>query len=706
MGGFRKAMPFTYGCFIIGGLALSGIPPFSGFFSKDDILLVTGERGGWHWALYVAGYVGAFLTAIYTFRMIFRAFHGEPVAEARELEAGHLHHAETPTNPANGEVEDTDVGFPGPTTRSPSGRCRCRWRWACWRSARSAPGSCRSRRSTSWSTTSCGRRSPARRSTNRTPKTGCWCSGWCSAPRSALAGIALAYRIWVGAPGTVDRARERFRPLYELFVNKWYFDEMIDAPIVRPAAAVGRFARDTFERVFVDETLVGGATGVVRAGSAAVRARAERLHALLRRAAGARRRGRRLLLPAADLIATMPPLSILLWLPAACGLLGAASRCSRRARPRPRPRPAARRAARAAPGASPALALIGTLAALGARDRLHRRLQAARRPAARHRRRLDLRAGHPLQARDRRAERVPARADDAAVRRRDARREPARQWERPRLFYFHFMLAESAVLGAFLAQDLALFVAFFDLMLIPFYFLIGGWGREPGRVKATIKLVIYTLVGSLLMLAAAIATGVLAAAAQRRAHHVRALRAAARCRSARGSQEWIFLFFAAAFLVKMPAFPFHGWMPDGYAAMPIEVLMVFSGVLSKVGAYGFLAIVLPLFPQAAVHFQTLMLLIALLSIIYGSAAGLHPDRRAPDRRLLLGRPARLHHARDLLSKSAGRPGSAAADGQPRAGGRAAAVHHRAALPARGRLGGHPRDGRHRLPRAGARRRCS
>src|ERR1700691_4264603 len=85
-----------------------------------------------------------------------------------------------------------------------------------------------------------------------------------------------------------------------------------------------------------------------------------------------------------------------------------------------------------------------------------------------------------------------------------------RSWERPKLFYFHFMLAETAVLGAFLAQDLALFVAFFDLMLIPFYFLIGAWGEGPDRVKATIKLVIYTLVGSLLMLAAAIATGVLA----------------------------------------------------------------------------------------------------------------------------------------------------------------------------------------------------
>ncbi|HEY1833265.1 MAG TPA: NADH-quinone oxidoreductase subunit M [Solirubrobacteraceae bacterium] len=205
--------------------------------------------------------------------------------------------------------------------------------------------------------------------------------------------------------------------------------------------------------------------------------------------------------------------------------------------------------------------------------------------------------------------------------------------ERPRLFYFQFMLAESAVLGAFLAQDLALFVAFFDLMLIPFYFLIGGWGRGPDKVKATIKLVIYTLVGSLLMLAAAIATGVLVAQhtgghldfelSSLGSHgnlHIFGAGAGGGNGSglSNGAQDWIFLFFAAAFLVKMPAFPLHGWMPDGYRAMPIEVLMVFSGVLSKVGAYGFLAIVLPLFPHAAVHFQTLMLLIALVSIVYGS----------------------------------------------------------------------------------------
>ena len=82
----------------------------------------------------------------------------------------------------------------------------------------------------------------------------------------------------------------------------------------------------------------------------------------------------------------------------------------------------------------------------------------------------------------------------------------------------------------------------------------------------------------------------------------------------------------------MPAFPLHGWMPDGYRAMPIEVLMVFSGVLSKVGAYGFLRIVLPLYPQAAAHFQTLMLLIALASILYGSVVAFTQT----DARLIVG----------------------------------------------------------------------
>jgi NADH-quinone oxidoreductase subunit M len=192
-----------------------------------------------------------------------------------------------------------------------------------------------------------------------------------------------------------------------------------------------------------------------------------------------------------------------------------------------------------------------------------------------------------------------------------------RDWERPETFYLLLGVAQSAVLGAFLAQDLALFIGFFDLMLIPFYLLTGIYGGA-GRVVATTKLVIYTMVGSLLMLAGAVALAVLASqhSGQPLNFSYSALRAA---RLGGPTQDWIFLLFAAAFLVKMPAFPLHGWMPDGYRAMPVEVLAIFSGVLSKVGAYGFLAIVLPIMPQASVHFQTLMLLIGLASILYGSA---------------------------------------------------------------------------------------
>jgi NADH-quinone oxidoreductase subunit M len=204
-----------------------------------------------------------------------------------------------------------------------------------------------------------------------------------------------------------------------------------------------------------------------------------------------------------------------------------------------------------------------------------------------------------------------------------------RDWERPRLFYFQLALAETGVLGALTAQDLILFVAFFDLMLVPFYFLIGTWGG-PNRVAATTKLVIYTLVGSLLMLAGAIATGVLATPED--GHISFVLSDLQRLRLATGSQEWIFLTFAAAFLVKMPAFPVHGWMPDGYRAMPMPALTVFSGVLSKVAAYGFLRVVLPIYPDASVHFQTLILLIALASILYGSAMAF----TTTDARLIVG----------------------------------------------------------------------
>ena len=129
---------------------------------------------------------------------------------------------------------------------------------------------------------------------------------------------------------------------------------------------------------------------------------------------------------------------------------------------------------------------------------------------------------------------------------------------------FHMALAETAVLGAFMAQDLALFVVFFDLMLVPFYFLIGGWG-EGDRVRATTKFTIYTLVGSLLMLAGAVALGVLAADGGDVSFSFAVLEERT---LGEGTQQWIFLLFAAAFLVKAPLFPLHGWVVDTYRSTP------------------------------------------------------------------------------------------------------------------------------------------
>jgi NADH-quinone oxidoreductase subunit M len=187
--------------------------------------------------------------------------------------------------------------------------------------------------------------------------------------------------------------------------------------------------------------------------------------------------------------------------------------------------------------------------------------------------------------------------------------------DRRRVYFFMLGLAETATLGAFLAQDLLLFVLFFDLMLVPFWFLIGTFGGE-NRVAATTKMIVYTLVGSLLMLVAAIATAVLA---QDQIGHLTFSMAELRSHVlASGSQYWIFCFFAAAFLIKMPAFLVHGWMPDAYRAAPLPVLALLSGVLSKVGAYGFLRVALPLFPQATVHFQEVILVIGVAGILYGS----------------------------------------------------------------------------------------
>jgi NADH-quinone oxidoreductase subunit L len=272
MRGFRRAMPFTFACFVIGGLSLAGVPPFSGFFSKDEILLVMAEEGGWHWILYVVGYVTALMTAIYTWRMIFRAFWGEPVEQARELEHGHLWHAPEPVNPASGELEDTDVGFPGPEHHIAERSLAMRVAMGVLAIGATVGGIVLVPKTTTWLDTFLEPTFKGSSVVVNPDDTLLWLGLVLGAALGVL-GIFIAYTIWGRENGERAAALQaRVPALHRFLYNKWYFDEAINYLVVQPWAWFGRFAQQTFERVFVNGTLVGGTSGLVRAGSAAVRA--------------------------------------------------------------------------------------------------------------------------------------------------------------------------------------------------------------------------------------------------------------------------------------------------------------------------------------------------------------------------------------------------------------------------------------------------
>jgi len=273
MGGFRRAMPFTFGCFVIGGLALSGVPPFSGFFSKDEILAYTADRGGLHVVLAVVGYVAAFLTAVYTFRMIFRAFLGDPVPEARELEEGHLHHAEVHTNPANGEVEDTDVGFPGPDHHIAEREATMKIAMGVLAVLAIVGGFLQIPGVTHVIDTFMEPTfAESRFYEELEPSALAEYGGLFLGAAIGLLGIGIAFVLWVREPARPAALRARFGVLHGLFSHRWFFDELIFGLVVRPFAWFGRFAQGVFERLVVEGLFVGGTTGAVRAGSSAVRA--------------------------------------------------------------------------------------------------------------------------------------------------------------------------------------------------------------------------------------------------------------------------------------------------------------------------------------------------------------------------------------------------------------------------------------------------
>jgi NADH-quinone oxidoreductase subunit L len=271
MGGFRKAMPFTFVCMAVGALTLSGVPPFSGYFSKDDILAGVGSLGGWHWALYAAGYVTAFITAIYTWRMMFRAFFGPPCPEAEELATGHLHHAEAHTNPSTGEVEDTDVGFPGAEHHIAEREPLMKISMGLLAFLAVIGGLVEIPYVTNGLDDFLDP-TFADSTIRIAPSDGLIDFGLILGATLGVLGIAVAYKLWVLSPELPGKLQQRFAPLHKLFVNKWYFDELIDIVIVRPSRWFGRWALHTFERVVIDGALVGGASSTVRAGSTAARA--------------------------------------------------------------------------------------------------------------------------------------------------------------------------------------------------------------------------------------------------------------------------------------------------------------------------------------------------------------------------------------------------------------------------------------------------
>ena len=271
MGGFRRAMPFTFACMMIGGLALSGVPPFSGFFSKDDILAFVAARDDWHVVLAVLGFVGSLLTAIYTFRMIFRTFWGEPVEEALVLQnTGHVYHAPEPTNPATGEVEDTDVGFPSPDIAEQEGSMRMAMGGLAVLAI--IGGFLQIPKVSHVLDTFLEPTFADSRFASLEPSDGLTALGLITGTVLSLGGIALAYHLWVRKPDAPGSLRAHLAPVHRLFFNKWYFDEIINTLVVRPFAWFGRFGRNTFERIVISGLFVGGTTGAVRAGSAAVRA--------------------------------------------------------------------------------------------------------------------------------------------------------------------------------------------------------------------------------------------------------------------------------------------------------------------------------------------------------------------------------------------------------------------------------------------------
>ena len=189
----------------------------------------------------------------------------------------------------------------------------------------------------------------------------------------------------------------------------------------------------------------------------------------------------------------------------------------------------------------------------------------------------------------------------------------------PKAYYAWLLVLEAGCLGVFLALDLFAFFVFFEIVLVPMYFLIGQWGHGE-RAYAATKFFVYTMFGSALMLVGILATAFLTAAETGNPVTFDLVTLAETQALATNTARWIFLSFAIAFAVKVPLFPVHTWLPEAHTNAPTAGSVILAGVMLKLGTYGFLRFGIYLFPEAAVFFAPALVALGTIGIIYGAIA--------------------------------------------------------------------------------------
>ena len=202
------------------------------------------------------------------------------------------------------------------------------------------------------------------------------------------------------------------------------------------------------------------------------------------------------------------------------------------------------------------------------------------------------------------------------------------EFKNPSSFYGLMMLTQAGLMGVFMALDALSFYFFWELALIPVYFLSSKWGGEK-RIQATFKFFVYTFAGSLLMLIGIIYvymhTGIRSFDDGTIAAHSFSLSSFYSAKLSVIEQNWLFILFFIAFAIKMPIFPFHTWQPDAYDQSPTSVTMILSGIMVKMGLFGVIRWLIPIFPAATIHYKSIVILLSVIGVVYASCIAMMQD---------------------------------------------------------------------------------